>query len=489
MSAKIKTTLRIEGSLMLTMAFSMIIPLLISFFEKETAATKAFITVIAICIVSGLIPFILFGPSRHKIQSRDGFLIVSLSWFLASVIGALPFVLSGSIDSFTDAFFESCSGFTTTGSSILTDIEVLPRSILFWRSFTHWLGGMGIIVFITALLPVFGINGQLIANSETTGPTKSKILAKFSDTARQLYKIYLIMTFAQILLLKLGGLTWFDSAIHTFGTVGTGGLSSYNDSIAHFNSVYVYLVVAFFMLFASMNFSLYFLACKRGIMHFLKDEEIRFYLLIITAVTGAVTLYNWILDGFSSLGEKLLDSFFQVVSIISTTGYMVDDFDLWPTFSKMMILMLFFIGGCSSSTGGGVKAVRVLVALKLVRRGVSLKLHPSRIANVTLNDRELGSEATIRVSNFIFTYVSIVFLGTLLIAIDGYDFMTNFSAAASSLGNIGPGFSLVGPAMNYSFLSDFSKYVCSFLMIVGRLELFTVLALFSRHYWNPDKIN
>jgi len=489
MSAKIKTTLRIEGSLMLTMAFSMIIPLLISFFEKETAATKAFIAVIAICIVSGLIPFILFGPSRHKIQSRDGFLIVSLSWFLASVIGALPFVLSGSIDSFTDAFFESCSGFTTTGSSILTDIEVLPRSILFWRSFTHWLGGMGIIVFITALLPVFGINGQLIANSETTGPTKSKILAKFSDTARQLYKIYLIMTFAQILLLKLGGLTWFDSAIHTFGTVGTGGLSSYNDSIAHFNSVYVYLVVAFFMLFASMNFSLYFLACKRGIMHFLKDEEIRFYLLIITAVTGAVTLYNWILDGFSSLGEKLLDSFFQVVSIISTTGYMVDDFDLWPTFSKMMILMLFFIGGCSSSTGGGVKAVRVLVALKLVRRGVSLKLHPSRIANVTLNDRELGSEATIRVSNFIFTYVSIVFLGTLLIAIDGYDFMTNFSAAASSLGNIGPGFSLVGPAMNYSFLSDFSKYVCSFLMIVGRLELFTVLALFSRHYWNPDKIN
>lgn len=488
MSFKIRTTLRIEGSLLLVLAVSMIIPLLIAFFEKETEAMRAFLTVISGCIVLGLIPFIFFGPSQRKIKNRDGFFIVSASWFLASIVGALPFFLSGAVGTFTDAFFESCSGFTTTGSSILTDVEILPRSILFWRSFTHWLGGMGIIVFITALLPVFGINGQLIANSETTGPTKQKITAKFSDTSRQLYTIYLIMTIIQILLLKAGGLTWFDSAIHTFGTVGTGGLSSYNDSISHFNSAYVELVTAFFMLLASMNFSLYYLACKRGVKQIIKDEEARFYLITVASVTTAIAAYNWIFDGFSQIGQKLLDAFFQVVSIISTTGFMTDDFDAWPTFSKMMILMLFFIGGCSSSTGGGVKAVRVLIGLKLVRRGVSIKLHPNRIAPVTLNDRELSSDVVINVSNFIFTYISILFLGTLLISANGYDFITNLSAAASSLGNVGPGFNMVGPTMNYAFLSDFSKWVCSVLMITGRLELFTVLTLFSRRYWNSDKI-
>ena len=489
MSFKVRTTLRIEGSLLLTLAVSMIIPLLIAIFEGETQSMRAFLMVMGGCTVLGLFPFIFFGPSQRKIKNRDGFFIVSVSWFLASAVGALPFVISGTMESFTDAFFESCSGFTTTGSSILTDVEVLPRSMLFWRSFTHWLGGMGIIVFITALLPVFGINGQLIANSETTGPTKQKITAKFSDTSRQLYLIYLAMTVIELFLLKAGGLTWFDSAIHTFGSVGTGGLSSYNDSIAHFNSTYVELVVAFFMLMASMNFSLYYMAYKRGLKQIIKDEEARFYLFVVAAVTAAIAVYNWIFDGFAQIGQKLIDAFFQVVSIISTTGFMTDDYDVWPTFSKMMILMLFFIGGCSSSTGGGVKAVRVLIGLKLVRRGVSIKLHPNRIAPVTVNDRDLSSDVVINVSNFIFTYVSILFLGTLLISADGHDFITNLSASASSLGNIGPGFNMVGPTMNYAFLSDFSKWVCSLLMITGRLELFTVLTLFSRHYWNSDKVS
>ena len=242
------------------------------------------------------------------------------------------------------------------------------------------------------------------------------------------------------------------------------------------------------MLFASLNFNLYYLALKRGIKQIFKDEEARFFMIIVAVVTGVIALYNWIFDEFINFGEKLMNSFFQVASIISTTGYMTDDYDLWPTFSKMMLFMLFFIGGCSSSTGGGVKVVRVLVGLKLVRRGVSLKLHPNRIAPITLNERELGSDATIRVSNFIFTYVVIILFGTVLLSLDGNDFMTNFSAVASSLGNIGPGFNLVGPTMNYSFFSDFGKYTCSALMIIGRLELFTVLALFSRHYWNPDRV-
>ena len=488
-SVKLKTTLRIEGSLLLVMAVSMLPPLLIALAEKEAASLRAFMLVIAGCIVLGVIPFILFGPSQRKIKSRDGFLIVSLSWLVASVVGALPFLLSGAMSSFADAFFESVSGFTTTGSSILTDVEVLPRSILFWRSFTHWLGGMGIIVFITALMPVFGINGQLIANSETTGPTKGKILARFSDQSRQLYKIYIAMTLVQIILLKFSGISWYDCAVHTFGSVGTGGLSIYNDSIAHYNNVYIELVIAVFMLLAAMNFNLYYAALKRGPKEIFRDEEARFFLLVVGVITTLIAVYNWIFDGFEAIGEKFMDSFFQVSSIISTTGYMTDDYDVWPTFSNIMILLLFFIGGCSSSTGGGIKAVRVLVGLKLVRRGVSLKLHPSRIAPVTLSDKELGSDATIRVSNFIFTYLCILLLGTLLLAFDGHDLITNLSAAASSLGNVGPGFNLVGPTMNYSFFSDFAKYTCSVLMIVGRLELFTVLALFSRHYWNPDRVN
>lgn len=488
MSVRIRTTMRIEGSILLTLACSMVIPLLIAFFEKETESMKAFLVVMTGCAGFGLIPFVFFGPPKRKLHGRDGFFIVSVSWFLASFVGSLPFYISGYMD-FTDAFFESCSGFTTTGSSILTDVEALSSSMLFWRSFTHWLGGMGIIVFITALLPAFGINGQLIANSETTGPKKQKITARFSDTARQLYIIYLIMTLAEMILLMAGGLSLYDAAVHTFGTVGTGGLSSYNDSIAHFDSTYVELVVTVFMILASMNFSLYYMAYKKGAREIIRDEEARFYLVIIAVTTVVIGLYNWMFDSFSQIWQKLMDAFFQVATIISTTGFATDDYDKWPTFSKMIIFILFLIGGCSSSTGGGIKAVRILIGLKLIRRGVSLKLHPSRIAPVTLNERELGSDITIHVSNFIFTYVSILLLGTLLISLNGYDLMTNLSAAASSLGNVGPGFNLIGPAMNYSFFSDFSKYVCSVLMIMGRLELFTVLALFSRHYWDPDRIN
>lgn len=488
MSYKAGTILRVEGSLLLIIAASMLMPLAIAYFENESDAFDAFLLTISLSIVIGLLSRSFVSLSRQPLKHRDGFLIVSLSWLSVSLIGALPFVISGAIPSFVDAFFESCSGFTTTGSSILTDIEALPRSILFWRSFTHWLGGMGIIVFITAVMPMFGFTGQLIANYETPGPTKDKIVAKYSDASRNLYKIYIAMTFAEMLLLKLGGLTWFDSAVHTFGTVGTGGLSTYNDSIGHFGSTYVELVIAVFMLMAALNFNLYYISIKRGISNFIKDEETKFYFIIIGTVTGLIAVYNIIFDHFADMSEKLVNAFFQVVSIITTTGYMTDDFDMWPTFSKFLIFALFFVGGCASSTGGGIKCIRILVGLKLVKRGVSLKIHPNRIAPVTINEKELGSETTIRISNFLFTYLAIIVLGTLLLSINGYDFMTNLSAAASSLGNIGPGFNMVGPTMNYAFFSDFSKVVCSFLMITGRLELFTVLTLFSRNYWHPDSV-
>ena len=487
MSDKYKVIFKIESMIMIILAFAMIPSLTIAIYDNEIKGTASFLLIIIMLLVTGLFLNKCLGYSQYKLKNRDGFLIVSLTWFLASFIGAIPFCLSGYIPNFADAFFESASGFSTTGASILIDIEALPRSILFWRSFTHWLGGMGIIVFITALVPAFGLSGQIVANAETTGPTKEKITAKYSDGAKGVYMIYIVMTIVETILLKLCGLSWFDALIHTFGTVGTGGLSSYGASIAHFDNIFVEIIIAVFMFMAAINFNLYYVARKRGIKEIINDEETRFYVGLVFAASIIIALYNFIFNSFKDLGETLLNAFFQVISIITTTGYMTDDFDAWPTFSKMMIFMLFFIGGCASSTGGGVKCVRFLGVLKLIKRGITHKIHPNIVSPVTLNGKEMSNDTAIRITNFVFTYLLLIAVGTILLSIDGADFFTNLSAAASCVGNIGPGFNLVGPTMNYAFYSDFSKYVCSFLMITGRLELYTVLVLFSRYYRNPNR--
>ena len=277
MFQKIGTVLKIEGIMFMVLAVSMTAPLIIALINKETAAIHAFIAVIAACVIISFIIRKFFYSVHYKLKGRDGFFIVALSWFLASIVGAAPFIISGAIPGFFDAFFESASGFSTTGASILTDVEVLPRSILFWRSFTHWLGGMGIIVFITALIPAFGINGQIVANAETTGPTKSKISAKFSDSSKGVYFVYIIMTVAEVILLMLGGLPIYDALVHTFGTVGTGGLSIYNSSIAHYDNLYVEIVIAIFMFLAAINFNLFYLIKRRGVLQVFKDEETKFY--------------------------------------------------------------------------------------------------------------------------------------------------------------------------------------------------------------------
>ena len=279
----------------------------------------------------------------------------------------------------------------------------------------------------------------------------------------------------------------YDALIHTFGTVGTGGLSIYNASIGHYNNVYVEIVVAVFMFLAAINFNLFYMVKKRGVLQIFKDEETKFYTTVTISAGLLIAVYNFISDSFSQFGEKLLNSFFQVISILTTTGYATDDYDVWPTFSKMVLFTLFFIGGCSSSTAGGIKGVRVLIGLKIIRRSISLKIHPSRITPITLNESELSSGTAIKISNFIFTYLFVFFAGTVLLSLNGFDLMTNVSAAASCLGNIGPGFNLVGPTMNFSMFSWFSKFVCSILMIIGRLELYTVLVLFSKYYWNPNR--
>lgn len=488
MTSKFGMIAKIESVLLLLFAVSMLPSLLIAFFNNESKSMYAFMVVILICAAVGIITRLRFKLSRYNLKNRDGFLIVSLSWVLISFLGAFPFWISGSIPSFVDALFESCSGFSTTGASILTDIEILPKSILFWRSFIQWLGGLGILVFLTAIAPAFAIDGESLYDGETSTPKQNKLTSHFSDYSKQIYMIYFALTIIEIILLKIAGLSLFDSTIHTFGTVSTSGFSSYNASIGHFDNVFVKILTIIFMFFAALNINLYFLAKKRGIKEVLKDEETRFFTTVTLGACLIVSAYNFIFNGFKNLGETLLNGFFQVVSIITTTGYMTDDYNLWPTFTKFIILLLFFIGGCSSSTAGGIKCVRIYGALKLILRGIYSRLHPNIISPVTFNGKEMSNVLAIKIANFIFTYMVLIAMGTIVLSINGFDFMTNFSTAISCLGNIGPGFNLVGPSLNYSIFNDFSKLVCSFLMITGRLELYTILVLFSRNYWNPNKL-
>ena len=490
MSYRLRDLITIQGYILVLMSGIMLIPCCIAFYFGEDTAASAFSLTFLGCLTFGASILKYWKPSPVRLKERDGFLMVSVSWLVVSVAGAIPFYAAGAVPTFIDAFFESCSGFSTTGASIIPDVEILPKSILFWRSSTHWLGGMGILVFIMALVPSLGISGQNVANAETPGPTESKLTARFSDTARDLYIIYIGMTVIETVLLVMGGLSLFDALIHTFGSMGTGGFSSYNDSIGHFNSSYVEWVIIIFMFLSGVNFNLFFLTGRHGLHILLKDDEFQFYTGIIGVFTGLIFLcrsFTGGFAGFAALGEIFRDTLFQVATIITTTGFITADYDLWPTFAKMLLLILFFVGGCAASTGGGVKCVRILVAIKLVSRGISLKLHPRRIANVTLNRRELNNDVVINITNFIFTYMLVLCCGFLLISLNGFDFISSFSAAATCLGNIGPGFGLFGPSMNFSIMSGFSKFVCSILMLMGRLELFTVLVLLSRHFWNPNK--
>lgn len=487
MTVNFNGVIRMMGMLLLVLGCCLLPCLLVAFIFGETASSLGFLSAILPCFILGIILIKSFRPSLIRLKARDGFLIVSLCWLVASLIGAVPFTVSGAIPSYVDAFFETCSGFSTTGSSILSEIESLPKSMLFWRSFTHWLGGMGIIVFAMALLPSLGVGGQLIASAETPGPTLDKISPRFSDTAKNLYLIYLLFTVIETVLLCLGGMNLYDALVHTFGTVGTGGFSNYNTSVAHFTSPYIHWVITIFMLLCGINFNLYFILARRGLRTMLKDAELRLYLTIVFGVSALIIIDLLATGTYDNVSDSVRDTFFQVSSIITTTGYATADYDVWPTFCKMLIFMLMLTGACSSSTGGGVKIIRILISLKLIRRGVSLKLHPNRIITVRLGNREVPQEVATNIANFVFFYIAVVFAGSLVISLNGFDLMTTFSSVLTCVGNIGPGFNLVGPTMNFSVFSDFSKVILSLLMIAGRLELFTFFMLFSPHYWNANK--
>lgn len=478
---------RVTATVLQILSLSMMPSLLVSILYREPSAVRGFLFSAVPMFVVGSFMAWRIKNFITTIRIRDGFLIVGLSWILASFFGALPFIFSGEIPNLADAFFETASGFTTTGASILTDVEVVSKGILFWRSFTHWLGGMGILIFMIALMPSLGIGGFRIAEAEAPGPTLDKLTPKMADSAKILYIIYVSMTLLETILLLFGGMDLFDALVHTFGTVGTGGFSSNNSSIAHYDSLYMELVIIIFMLFGGTNFNLYYLLFRGHWKDFFTDRELRAYWAIFGSSTILIALSLFFFNTVHSIGEGFRLASFQVASILTTTGYATTDFNLWPTTGKAILLLLMFVGGCSGSTGGSIKVIRIVVFFKLIRRGIYKRLHPTAVVPVKLRGRNVSSDVVSEIVSFFFLYIGLFFLGALVVSLENVDMITAISSSAACLGNIGPGLELVGPMANYSLFSDPTTIFLAFLMIAGRLELFTIVLLLVPSFWNPDR--
>jgi trk system potassium uptake protein len=466
--------IKIVGLLLLFEAALMVPSQLIALYYDQSDKSAFFYSI----IITALTGFLLtrVKTANKRIKTKEGLSIVAWGWLLSSVFGALPFVLSGSIPSVVDALFETISGLTTTGATIIDDIEVLPRGILFWRSFTHWIGGMGILVFTLALLPSLGVGGFQLFKAESPGPVSDKIVPRLKDTAKILYITYLSFTVIEFVLLLFGGMSWFDAALHTFGTVGTGGFSTRNASVGAFDSTYIDLVIAFFMILCGANFSLYFAMYKGKWRNVLKNEELRLYSLILFGATLLIGT-NVFLTSNANAGISFRDALFNVSSIMSTTGYATTDFDKWPTFSKGILFLLLFIGGSAGSTSGGIKVVRILVLLKLIKREILKIFHPRAVVPIKIQNKALSSDITASIYSFYALYMLLFVVGTILVSLENIDLISAASAVATTLGNVGPGFGFVGPTHTFSGFSDLSKLLFCALMLFGRLELFTIIAL------------
>lgn len=478
-----KMVIKVLGKLLLMESLGMILPLLISVYYAE-ADTGSFLVSITITGIVGLAMSNL-PVEKMRIKVKDGLAIVTMGWVLASLFGSLPFMLSGSIPSFVDAFFETMSGFTTTGATILNDIEVLPHGILFWRSFTHWIGGMGILVVAIAMFPVMGAGGFHVFKAESPGPVSDKISPRIKDTAKILYVTYTAISLLEFVLLMLGGMSPYESAIHTFGTLGTGGFSSRNGSIGAFDSAYLRMVITVFMIMAGANFTLYYGLFKGRWREVIRNSELRLYLGIIAFCVVLITI-DINMNLYHNLWQAFQDAFFQVTTIITTTGYTTVNFDGWSTFSKGILFMLMFVGGSAGSTGGSIKVIRILTLLKMAKRETVKIFHPRAVVAVKVDGKPVKSDILLRIASFFALYMFIFSVGTMIISLEGVGIVSASSAVAATLGNIGPGFALVGPAYTYSHFSVGSKLLLSLFMLLGRLELFTVMALFTPGFWRSE---
>ncbi|MBW1709748.1 MAG: TrkH family potassium uptake protein [Deltaproteobacteria bacterium] len=477
----LKLVFYLIGILNLFLALSMTAPLTVSVLYNDGSALSI-LNSLFITLLAGLTLVLLFRTPNKGIRHREGMAVVALGWLSAGIFGALPFFLDGSQASYLNCLFESLSGFTTTGASIMTDVEVLPKGILFWRSLTHWLGGMGIIVMTIAILPLLGVGGMQLYKAEVPGPTADKLQPRITETAKTLWKVYLVFTGAEVILLHIGGMNLFDSFCHAFGTLATGGFSTKNASIGHYQSVYFDTVITVFMLLAGINFALHYQALTGNIKAFYKNSELRFFLGVFLLATTLVTWSIW-KNNVPALAESLHLASFQAASILTTTGYTTADFEQWPSLARIILIVLIFIGGSAGSTGGSIKCIRILLLLKHTYRELRRLIHPRAVIPVKLQGKVISDDIMSSIWGFFILFLSLFIVASILLTMMGIDLTTSFTAVAATIGNIGPGLGSVGPTDSYAHLPQAAKVILILCMLLGRLEVYTVFILFVPEFW------
>ncbi len=475
---------RFLSYIMLFIAALMFIPLLMALFLGEADALHGFLLTI---VLMGLLAFYVLHLTHWdktlRIGTKESLLIVSLTWCVMATFGALPLYLNHSLPTYAECFFEIMSGFTTAGATVLLDIESLDRSIVFWRSMTNWLGGMGVVVLFVAVLPIFGVKGNTLVGAEAVGPSKSKFTPTIRGTAGVLWCIYIGLSVLQTLLLMAGGVDLFNSVTIMFGTIGAAGFAALNDSIGGYNSPYVEWVCTIFMFLAGVNFTLFFYAIKRNFRKIAMNGELRIYILIILFSTLCITLQLALSGTYGTFFESFRNAAFHVVSMITTTGFAADDFNLWPMFSQMLLIVVCFIGACSGSAGGGMKVIRIAVMLRLGYNSMMKRIHPNTVASIQIGESRFDSHTALSIAGYVGCYFVTLFAGSVIIALTDYDFLTCFSSVFLCLGNLGTGIGGLGSSFSYNIFPDWALWVFSFLMLAGRLEFYTIYTLFTRTFW------
>ncbi len=473
-----KLVLKLNGYILLFDVFAMVLPLVVAGVYKESAG-MAFFPVMALCLAIAL-PLIRMKPKKKDLFAREGLATVALAWVVMSFVGGLPFFFSREIPNLIDCFFESSSGFTTTGATILTNIEGMSKCMLFWRSFTHWIGGMGVLMFVLAIAPLAGGNNMQLIRAESPGPQVEKLLPKANTTAKVLYGMYIGLTVVQVVFLLFGDMPLFDALTTAFGTAGTGGFAVKSSSMGGY-SQYTQIVITIFMLLFSVNFNIYFFIIAKKFSSVWKNEELRAFAIIVFVSIALITLNT--VQLFENLGGAIHHSSFAVATIISTSGFSTVDFNTWPDFSKTLLVLLMFIGACAGSTGGGIKVSRILIMFKSLKREFFTLIHPRSVKTIRISGKKIDDETIRKVNSYMLCYILLFFISFLIVSFDNFGFETNFTSIAATLNNVGPGLGAVGPSGNFAAFSPLSKIVFIIDMICGRLELFPILILFLPQTW------
>ena len=475
-------TLHVVGAIVVSVGLTMFMALGWSFYYQDEGIFPLIKSLCVTLALGGGLYFSFRDSKAGAMNHREGMAIVAIGWLAAGLVGALPFWFGGTFDSVVDCVFESVSGFTTTGASVLTEIEHVPRGILFWRSLTHWLGGMGIIVLSLAILPFLGVGGMQLYKAEVPGPVPDKLTPRIKDTAMLLWQVYLLFTVLETLLLMFGGMDLFESLCHTFGTMATGGFSTRNASVGAYDSAYIDTVIIVFMLIAGTNFSLHYQLLRGRPLALWRDPEWRFFMWVFVIFSAACTVSIWG-DTHESLGRALRDSAFQVASIVTTTGFATADYELWVPLPQALLLLLMFLGGCAGSTGGGIKCMRIMLLMKAAYQELYRLIHPRAVVKVKMGGKPVPNDVVSSVLGFFMLFMGLFILSSFALAAMGVDVVTAFAATVACIGNIGPGLGQVGPTDNYAGIPWLGKWLLTFCMLLGRLEVYTIIILFVPEFW------